>query len=46
MERPNKEKNEENALHPDVEIYPTYQDIINGKDKQFEYILNEIRNNI
>ena len=43
MERPNKEKNDENALYPNVEIYHTYEQVINGDDKQFEYIINEIK---
>jgi hypothetical protein len=43
MERPNKEKNDENALYPIVEIYHTYEQVINGDDKQFEYIINEIK---
>tara|TARA_B110000977_G_C11041425_1_gene479031 strand:+ start:304 stop:1893 length:1590 start_codon:yes stop_codon:yes gene_type:complete len=43
MERPNKEKNGEDALYPNVEIHHTYEQIINGDDKQFEYIINEIK---
>ena len=43
MERPNKEKNGENALYPNVEIHHTYEQIINGDDKQFEYIINEMK---
>jgi len=43
MERPNKKKNDEDALYPNVEIHHTYEQIMNGNDKQFEYILNEIK---
>lgn len=43
MERPDKKKNNENALYPDIEIYHTYEQIMNGDDKQFEYIINEIK---
>lgn len=43
MERPNKGKNNENALYPDIEIYKTFDEFINGKDKVMEYILDEIK---
>ncbi len=43
MERPNKEKNDINSLYPDIEIHNTYEQFINGNDKQFEYIINEIK---
>jgi len=44
MERPNTRKNSENTLYPNVEIHHTYEQIINGEDKQFEYIINVIKN--
>lgn len=43
MERPDISKNDEIALYPDVEIYQTLDDLINGRDKQFEYIMNKIK---
>ena len=43
MERPNKEKNDEIALFPDIEIYPTFENYLSGVDVQFEYIMNEIK---
>jgi C-terminal processing protease CtpA/Prc len=42
VERPNKLKNHEIALFPDIEIYPTLVDYLSGVDVQFEYIINEI----
>ena len=41
MERPDKSKNHELALYPDIEIYKTYQDIINGDDRVMDYILSQ-----
>jgi len=41
-ERPDKTKNNEDSLHPDFEIYQTLEDVINGKDIQFEYIVKEL----
>jgi len=43
-ERPNKFKNHEIALFPDVEIYPTFEEYLSGVDIQFEYIMNKIKN--
>ena len=43
-ERPNKLKNHEIALFPDIEIYPTFEEYLSGVDIQFEYIMNEIKN--
>jgi hypothetical protein len=43
VERPNKLKNHEIALFPDIEIYPTLEDFLSGVDVQFEYIINEIK---
>ena len=42
IERPDTTKNDEIALYPEIEIYPTFNDFINGKDVQFEYIINTI----
>ena len=42
LERPNTKKNEEKALFPDVELFTTYEEYINGIDISFEYIMNEI----
>lgn len=42
MERPDKEKNEENALYPDIETYPTFETAIEGNDVAFDYIMNDI----
>jgi hypothetical protein len=41
MERPDKTKNQENALYPDIEIYNTFQDLLNGDNQVMEYILNK-----
>jgi hypothetical protein len=43
MERPDKSKNDERSLFPDVEIYNTFQDLLNGNNQVIEYILNEIK---
>ncbi|MEL1241179.1 S41 family peptidase [Flavobacterium flavipallidum] len=43
MERPDKTKNQENALYPDVEIYNTFQDLLNGNNQVMEYILNQTK---
>jgi len=43
-ERPDTTKNNEDSLHPDIEIYQTLEDVINGKDIQFQYILKELIN--
>ncbi len=43
IERPDTTKNQEDALYPDIEIIPTLDDMLNGKDKAFEYIFNEIK---
>jgi len=44
MERPDKTKNEENSLFPDVEIYKTYQEFLNGDNPIMEYIVKQIQN--
>jgi hypothetical protein len=43
MERPDKSKNDEKSLFPDVEIHNTFQDLLNGNNMVIEYILNEIK---
>jgi len=40
MERPDKTKNHEKALYPDIEINKTFKDFLNGNDGVMEYILN------
>lgn len=40
MERPDKSKNDEKALFPDLEIYQTYQNFMNGEDKLMEYLIS------
>ena len=42
-ERPDKSKNQEIALFPDIEVYQTYNDLINGIDSEFEAVLKEIK---
>ena len=41
MERPDKTKNHEKALYPDIEIHKTFKDFLNGNDRIMEYIINE-----
>ncbi len=41
LERPDKSKNSENALLPDIEIYKTFQEFMNGEDKIMEYIIED-----
>lgn len=41
MERPDKTKNNEKALHPDIEIHKTFKDFLNGDDPIIEYILTK-----
>lgn len=41
LERPDKTKNQDNALYPDIEIYNTFQDLLNGDNQVMEYILNK-----
>ena len=36
FQRPAASKNHESTLYPDVEIYPTIDDILNGRDPVFE----------
>lgn len=43
MERPDKTKNQEKSLVPDIEIHNTFQDLLNGNNRVMEYILNEIK---
>lgn len=40
MERPDRTKNNEKALYPDIEINNTFKDFLNGNDNIMEYILN------
>ncbi len=42
MERPDTTKNEEDSLYPDIEIYRTLKDFLNGRDNVMEYILKDI----
>jgi hypothetical protein len=41
MERPDKTKNEEKSLFPDIEIHNTFQDFLNGDNRIMEYIIKE-----
>lgn len=41
--RPDKSKANEETLYPDVLIYKTYEDIINGRDSVYEWIKSEPR---
>jgi len=41
-ERPDTTKNNEDSLYPDIEIHQTLEDVINGKDIQFEYIVKKL----
>ncbi|WP_427338379.1 S41 family peptidase [Caloranaerobacter sp. DY30410] len=43
--RPNIDNDPENCLHPDIEVYTTIEDIINGKDPQIEKLIEIIKNN-
>ena len=43
-ERPDKTKNQENSLFPDVEIHNSYQDFLNGDNQVMEYIIKKIHN--
>lgn len=45
MERPDTSKNELDALYPDFNIHPTLDEIINGEDVQFDYIMKQIKHN-
>lgn len=40
-ERPDKTKNQEKALYPDIEIHNTFQDLLNGNNQVMEYILKK-----
>lgn len=42
MERPNRMKNKEDALYPDVETYSTFETWLEGNDVSFDFIMNEI----
>lgn len=42
-ERPDKSKNQEVALFPDLEVYQTYSDLLQGIDSEFDAILKEIK---
>ena len=44
IERPDKAKNQENSLFPDIEIYNSYQDFLNGDNQVMEYIVKQIHN--
>ena len=39
FERPDKSKNHENSLFPDIEIYQTYEDLMDGVDSTIDLIL-------
>jgi len=43
MERPDKSKDAEDSVYPDVEFPPDFGDVLEGKDVSFEYILSEIK---
>jgi hypothetical protein len=43
MERPNRSKNDEKSLFPDIEIYNTFQDLLGGNNSVMEYILTETK---
>ena len=43
MERPNRSKNDEKSLFPDIEIYNTFQDLLSGNNSVMEYILTETK---
>lgn len=45
MERPDRSKNSQDALFPDIKIDVTFQDLIDGNDPGFEYIMKEIKQN-
>lgn len=41
--RPDKEKNDDNTLFPDIEVYTTAKDIIEGRDAQIEKLKSIIK---
>mgnify|MGYP005991864103 CR=1 FL=1 len=41
MERPDKTKNHENTLFPEIEIHKSFKEFINGEDRVMDYILNK-----
>lgn len=43
MERPDRSKNNEPTLFPDIEVNSSFQDFIDGNDPGFEYIMQEIK---
>ncbi|WP_081943582.1 S41 family peptidase [Caloranaerobacter azorensis] len=43
--RPNTENDPEDCLHPDIEVYTTIQDILNGRDPQIEKLIEIVKNN-
>jgi C-terminal processing protease CtpA/Prc len=44
MERPDKTKNKEKSLFPDIELHNTFKDFLNGDNRVMEYILKEKKN--
>lgn len=42
--RPDKERNDDNTLFPDIEVYTTAKDIIEGRDAQIEKLKSIIKN--
>jgi C-terminal processing protease CtpA/Prc len=43
--RPNIEKDAEDSLYPDVEIWPTFNDIKFGRDPVFDWVLEDAKTN-
>jgi len=43
FERPDKSKNSDVTLYPDVEIYPTIGDVLEGNDPVFDWIVEDVR---
>ena len=41
MERPDKTRNHEKALYPDIEIHKSFKEFLNGNDRIMEYIIND-----
>jgi C-terminal processing protease CtpA/Prc len=41
MERPDKSKNNENSLYPDIEFYRTFDEYMKGEDALMEFIIDE-----
>lgn len=43
--RPDTNRDDENCLNPDIIVYTTIDDILNGKDPQMEKVVEIIRDN-